>query len=151
MCCSSKTHPAQKLVRLLLIVGLSVSSGRVLTLSSRAEAPPLPAVPRKIAWVTGPAKVELGGLAQARILEGFRFADAENAKTVLDTTRAAVPDGLLGVISPISGDYYVVLQFNELGYMPDPGKQPLDEDSVLKTVWDRTTRQNAQRVHEGSP
>src|SRR5262249_31547646 len=67
------------------------------------------------------------------------------------TTRAAVPEGLLGVISPISGDYYVVLQFNEVGYMRDAGKQPLDEDSVLKTVWDRTTRQNTQRVHEGSP
>jgi len=151
MCCSSKGHPGRNLVRLLLVAGLSVSSGRVLTLSCRADAPPLPAVPKKIVWVNGPAKVELGGLAQARILEGFRFADPENAKIVLDTTHAAVPEGLLGVISPASGDYYVVLQFNDAGYMRDAVRQPLDEDAILKAVWDRTTRQNAKRVHEGAP
>src|SRR5215510_193116 len=113
MCCSSKGHPAQNLVRLLLVIGLSVSSGRVLTLSCRADAPALPAVPKKIDWVNGPAKVEVGGLAQARILDGFRFADPANAKAILETTHTAIPDGLLGVISPASGEYYVVLQFNE--------------------------------------
>src|SRR5262245_12870937 len=119
MRCSSKSHPGQNLTRLLLVIGLSLSTGHVLTLSCRADAPPLPSVPKKISWVSGPAKVDLGGLAQARILEGFRFADAENAKTVLDTTHTAVPDGLLGVISPASGEYYVLLQFNEAGYLRD--------------------------------
>jgi len=57
----------------------------------------------------------------------------------------------LGVISPATGDYYVVLQFNDAGYMRDAARQPLDEDAILKAVWDRTTRQNAKRVHEGTP
>lgn len=151
MCCSSKGHPGQKLAGLLIVVGLFVSSESVLTLSCWADAPPLPSVPKKISWVSGPAKVEVGGLAQARILEGFRFADAENARIVLDTTHTAVPEGLLGVISPASGEYYVLLQFNETGYLRDASKQPLEEDAILKTVWDRTTRQNAKRVQEGSP
>lgn len=151
MCCSSKGHPGQQLARLLLVAGLSLSSECVSTLPCLADAPPLPSVPKKVGWVNGPTKVDLGSVAQARILEGFRFTDPEGAKALLDSTHAVVPDGLLGVISPASGEYYVVLQYNPLGYVKDTTAQALDEDAILKAIWDRTTRQNAQRLHEGNP
>jgi uncharacterized membrane-anchored protein len=149
MCCSSKGLPSRKLAAHLLVAGFCLSSERVVTLSCRADAPP--SVPKKIAWVTGPTKVDLGKVAQARILDGFRFADPEGARALLESTHTVVPDGLLGVVSPASADYFVVLQYTPLGYVKEMAAQALDEDAILKAIWERTTRQNAQRLHEGSP
>jgi uncharacterized membrane-anchored protein len=93
----------------------------------------------------------MGGVASLQIPRGFRFADARGAQTELGQMKSAVPQNLVGILEPLSGDGYVLLGFAPIGYVKEDEASRLDADVILKTAWSRIQRQNRDRVQQGLP
>jgi len=116
---------------------------------SSSLSPVSPVFPGSVQWVSGPAKVSLGTLAEIDVPSGYRFTDASGARAFLAQMRNPVPQGLAGILLPDSGSCMVILEFNELGYVKDADKDQIDAGVVLKTAWNQVKRQNESRATRG--
>jgi hypothetical protein len=65
--------------------------------------------------------------------------------------KSAIPQNLMGILEPLSGDGYVLLGFAPIGYVKEDELSRLDADAMFKTAWDRIQRQNSDLVRQGLP
>ena len=104
-----------------------------------------------VTWTSGPANASMGSLADIKIPKGFRFVDANGAKELLHRMKNPVPDGLVGILAPESGQWWAVLTYKNIGYVKDADKGQIDASTVLKAISDRAERQNEDRAIHGMP
>jgi uncharacterized membrane-anchored protein len=102
-------------------------------------------------WIQGPAKVELAGVADFQIPEGYRFLDAKGARALLDRPgqRTASPMDLVGIVESSSGAGRTVLEYSEIGYVKRPANGVINAASVLEDIHERVALQNNQRARYG--
>jgi uncharacterized membrane-anchored protein len=105
----------------------------------------------QIEWTSGPADASLGTLADIKIPKGYRFADAAVASSLLGRMNNPVPQGLVGILAPESGQWWVVLNYSDIGYVKDADKDRIDAKAILKTISDRADGQNEERTIHGLP
>src|SRR5579859_1171723 len=105
----------------------------------------------QVNWTSGPADASLGTLADIKIPKGYRFTDSIGAGALLGRMNNPIPQGLVGIIAPESGQWWVVLTYKEIGYVKDVDKGAVDAAAVLKTISDRANRQNEDRTIHNLP
>ncbi|HSU55968.1 MAG TPA: DUF2167 domain-containing protein [Candidatus Dormibacteraeota bacterium] len=150
MCCSSQVHPGVKLAKLFLASALVLSSA-IISLQA-ADVPELPVIPKKIDWLAGPGNANLGAVATLRIPDGYQFCEAGDARTFLQTIHAPIPQNMVGILSPRgSGAYYITFEYLENGHLEVPAKLTMDEDLILRALWNQTREGNKERASEGLP
>src|SRR5690242_13058167 len=97
---------------------------------SQTEAKPQPKV--HIDWQDGPTVAKLGDVAEINIPEGYRFSGKDGATKVLQLTQN-IPSGReLGVIVGDKGNWFLMFEFKEEGYVKDEEGSKLDNDAILK-------------------
>lgn len=94
-------------------------------------------------WISGPERVSLGAVADLQIPVGYRFTDAEGARSLLNKMNNPVPAGLIGVLAPNSGDWLAVIEFSEIGHVDDVSKDEINSTVILKDLQDRSAAQNS--------
>lgn len=104
-----------------------------------------------IGWTSGPADASLGKLADIKIPKDYRFTDAAGASDLLRRMNNPIPQGLVGILAPESGQWWAVLTYKDIGYVKDADKDQIDAAAILKTVSDRAQRQNDERAIHGLP
>jgi uncharacterized membrane-anchored protein len=102
-----------------------------------------------IKWISGPNHASLGTLADIEVLQGYRLTDQEGARILLERMKNPVPDGLIGILAPESGKWWVVLTFTEVGYVKNAGTERINPAEVLKAVQKRNEMQNNERKEQG--
>lgn len=105
----------------------------------------------QVEWTSGPADASFGTLADIRIPNGYRFTDSTGAGALLARMNNPTPQGLVGIIAPESGQWWVVLTYKDIGYVKDVDKGGIDAKAVLKAIFDRAIRQNEVRTIHGLP
>jgi uncharacterized membrane-anchored protein len=105
--------------------------------------------PQENEWVSGPKKTSLGAFADLQIPESYRFTEAEGARILLKRMNNPVPTGLIGILSPNSGEWLAVMEFNEIGYVKDANKDGMNSKVILKAIQDRSEAQNNYNMNEG--
>ncbi len=105
----------------------------------------------QVDWTSGPADASLGTLADIKIPSGYRFTDSAGAGALLARMNNPTPQGLVGIIAPESGQWWVVLTYKDIGYVKNVEKGGIDAAAVLKTISDRANRQNEDRTIHGLP
>jgi uncharacterized membrane-anchored protein len=123
-----------------LAVGLLCSSG--------AGAQTSPLSEKDINWTEGPGTANLGSIAQIKIPEGFRFADAAGAKRFMELTQN-IPGGELGVILSPDGHWFVTFEFNPTGYVKDDVNNSIDANGLIANIKCATERANEERKRRG--
>jgi uncharacterized membrane-anchored protein len=109
----------------------------------------------KIAWVDGPATVQLGDIAEIKIPAGYRFTGKDGTKTFLEMTGNPPSGDELGTIIPESKSdddkefWFVIFEFQDTGYVKDDDHDKLDPDALLKTIRDNTEESNKERLQRG--
>ena len=132
----------------------------VLCCGSLALAQAESTVPPKINWVTGPAKVKLGSVAELQVPAGYRFADAGDTARLMEAMQNPVNGSEIGTITPPAGntaagggdDWFVVFSFDEIGYVKDDEKSSIDDkaaDQILKSIREGNERANEERRRRG--
>jgi hypothetical protein len=110
-----------------------------------------PLFPPPTDWVSGPTTAKLGTIAQLKVPADFKFADTQSARVLLERMKNPVPGNLVGILAPASGGWWIVFQYNPLGYVKDSGQQALDAGAILKALEQRLGRQNTDRARQGLP
>lgn len=115
----------------------------------------------KIDWIDGPATAKLGDVAQIKIPAGYRFTGREGTRKFLEITQNPPNGSELGTIIPVetkesnSGDsndfWFVIFEFNEVGYVKDDDRDKLDADALLKSIKENTEESNTDRAKRGWP
>jgi uncharacterized membrane-anchored protein len=105
----------------------------------------------QVEWTSGPADASLGTLADIKIPKGYRFTDATGASALLGRMNNPIPQGLVGILAPESGQWWVVLTYKDIGYVKDADKGEIDAAAILKAISDRANRQNEERTIHGLP
>jgi len=82
-------------------------------------------------------KVSLGDYADMEVPAGYHFVAAGPARVLLERMNNPVAPGLLGVLAPQNGNWLAVLEFDEIGYLKNPGAQHIDTAAILKAIEDR--------------
>ncbi len=108
-----------------------------------------PAAEATAGWINGPEKASLGEVADIEIPNGYRLIGKEGARVLLERTRNPVPQGLIGILAPESGQWWVVLEYAQIGYLKDADKQSLDATTILKAVQSHAADENQKREVQG--
>jgi uncharacterized membrane-anchored protein len=105
-----------------------------------------------IDWRVGPATGELGNVAQIRIPEGYRFSGIDGVRRFMELTENPVSGSELGVLLPpdqSGSEWFVVFDFNSVGYVKDDEKNKLDAGAILDSIKEGTKRSNEERRKRG--
>ena len=106
---------------------------------------------RQVDWTSGPADATLGTLADIKIPKGYRFTDAAGASALLSRMNNPIPQGLVGILAPESGQWWAVLTYKDVGYIKGVDKEQIVPAAILKIISDRAQRQNEDRRLHGLP
>ncbi|MGD0745226.1 MAG: DUF2167 domain-containing protein [Verrucomicrobiota bacterium] len=102
-----------------------------------------------VSWISGPKQASLGTLADIEVPQGYRLTGEAGARFLLERMKNPVPDGLIGILTPDSGKWWVVLTFTGVGYVKNADKELMDPAAVLKAVQKQTETQNSERAEQG--
>jgi len=103
--------------------------------------------------LAGPATVDLGRNLAALVVDGDHyFIDADDTRRLMEALGNPATRRELGTILPKTGaEWFVVLEWEETGYVRDDDGRSLNADSLLEAVRRATDQANEQRRVGGHP
>jgi hypothetical protein len=104
-----------------------------------------------VKWLRGPSVGELGNTAQVKVPAGYVFADARDARTIMEVFRNPTTGREMGFVAPAGEDWFAVFEYDDVGYVKDDDKDSLDADALLVSIKEATTEGNKERVRRGWP
>lgn len=130
----------------LFAVSAALGLGSV---SFAAEPAPQPV---RLDWVRGPSLAPIGAdLAEMQISEDYVYLDADGTKRLMELTQNPVSGLEMAAVAPVSGEagWFLVFEFEKVGYVPDDEKDSLDPDAMLATIRQSTEAANEERRARG--
>lgn len=129
--------------RLLLLAAF----GLVLTAPSvhaqKAEA--------KLNILKGPARASMASVARIDVPSGYSFLDGAGTRKLMKASGEPVSGNEMGMMAPTNGDWSVIFEFSDVGYVKDDEKDKLDADKMLASFKSGTAEQNKERQRNGQP
>ena len=106
---------------------------------------------RSIKWQKGPCIAEMGSTAEIKLTEGYQFTGPEGtADLPRSSTRTPASENILGVLTPVGSlDWFIVFQYDEMGYVRDDEKDKIDADAILASIREGTEEANKLRRSKG--
>lgn len=138
---------AKLFLALLVLSVMPVTTG--LLKAQEGNAPSRPAID----WQDGPSTGNLD-VAEINIPEGYRFTGRAGAKRFMELTQNPPTGNELGVLIPNAKDdnspfWFVVFEFQDVGYIKDDEKDKLDANALLKSIRDGNESANKVRKERG--
>lgn len=133
------------------VMVLGVVAG--ITMRAWAQEPAQPTTEQQpkvhIDWQNGPTTGKLGDIAEIAIPEGYKFTDKSGTEKLLQLTHNIVSGHELGAIVADEGDWFMIFEFENSGYVKDDEGGKLDADAILKSLKEGTDESNAERAKHG--
>jgi uncharacterized membrane-anchored protein len=133
-------HRASRLASVLAL-SLAAASGRA---EEKGQQP--------IQWTEGPAEVDVGkNVAGLKLPDGLIFAGAKDTQRLLERVGNIVDGTEVGLVtSAVEGeDWFIVFEWNDIGYVKDDEKDEIDADALLESITEANEEANAERVKRG--
>lgn len=105
----------------------------------------------RVKWQQGPSVGSLGDLAEVKIPGGYVFAGAADTKLLMEAMRNPVSNRELGFVAPAKLEWFVVFEYDDVGYIRDDEKSSLDSDAMLESLKAGTEASNKERQRRGWP
>lgn len=119
----------------------------MLSVAAHAQTPSLEGVK----WQEGPSIGDISGTAEVRIPAGYVFAGANDTRVIMETMQNPTSGNETGFIAPAGLDWFVVFEFDDVGYVRDDEKNSLDADALLESIKRGTEAGNEERRRRGWP
>ncbi|MEJ2054638.1 MAG: DUF2167 domain-containing protein [Calditrichaceae bacterium] len=103
----------------------------------------------QIDWQAGPAMVKLDDLAELNLPEGYLFANGEDTRILMEALGNPPSYTEKGLYGPESLDWFVVFEFDDIGYVNDDEKNDLDADAMLESIREGNEESNKYRRERG--
>ncbi len=108
-------------------------------------------VKSKPGFTQGPARIQMEGVAQINLPEGYIFVDGKTYRELMKKRGEPVGGGELGLLMPADKDWSIIFRFSDEGYVKDDDKDKLDADKLLDSIRRGTAEANKQRERAGHP
>jgi len=105
----------------------------------------------RVKWQKGPSVGVLGEIAKIQVPEGYVFAGASDTKILMEAMQNPISGRELGFVAPANLDWFVVFEFDDVGYVRDDEKSSLDPDAMLESLKAGTENANKERQRRGWP
>ena len=111
----------------------------------------------QMGFVLGPTTGDLGQRATVKIDEGYAFAPAAATQLLLQRAGNPTSGAELGAVTFVPDetddllDWFVVFEFDDIGFVEDDDKDDLDADDILESIREGTEQANAYRREHGAP
>lgn len=105
----------------------------------------------KIKWQDGPSIGDLSGTADIRVPEGFVFAGASDTRLLMTAMQNPTSGQEKGFVAPTGLAWFVVFEFDDVGYVRDDDKAALDGNAMLESIKQGTEIGNKDRQKRGWP
>ncbi len=131
-----------------------VLAALTLTAPARGQQPAESPAPPKVAWTSGPAKVDVGGsIAEVQLPASLAFAGAEDSRRLLEAMGNPTDGSEMGLIVPKAEgqDWFIIFEWRPVGYVKDDEKDKIDADALLASIKEGTEQSNAERKKRGMP
>ncbi len=99
----------------------------------------------------GPSVGELGVNAKVSVPAGYIFADAKDTRTIMEANRNPISNRELGFVAATDDTWFVVFEFDDVGYVKDDEKDSLDANAILESIRTATEEGNKERAKRGWP
>ena len=103
----------------------------------------------QIDWQAGPAMIKLDDLAELNLPEGYLFANGEDTRILMEALGNPPSYTEKGLYGPESLDWFVVFEFDDIGYVNDDEKNDLDADAMLESIREGNEESNKYRRERG--
>ncbi len=105
-------------------------------------------------WIFGPDMGPLGDIAAIDIPEDYQFVNGDGTRRILEWLENPTSGSELGLIMPVPRDstslpWFVVFEFDPVGYVPDDEQGDLDADVLLSNMMEGTEAGNKIRAERG--
>lgn len=146
-------NPVTTVLRALIFSLLCLCLGPLSAQESQGEKLPVAGKSPldRLPWVLGPTNATLSGRATLQIPAGFRFLPADPARDFLKATGNRPSGEESGLLMHVRDRWWVILEFDEIGYVKDDEKKDLDADKLLATYREGTEAMNETRKERGAP
>jgi uncharacterized membrane-anchored protein len=117
----------------------------------KAEESPASKILNSLKWTVGPGKAAVGKQAQIEIPEGTRFTDGNGARKMLEMMHNPTGSDELGLLTNDQLDWFVIFEFEDIGYVKDADKEKLDGNAILESLREGNEIANEERKKRGWP
>jgi uncharacterized membrane-anchored protein len=104
-----------------------------------------------VKWQEGPSLGNLGGVAEIHVPAGCVFTGADDTRTLMEAMENPVSGTEMGFVAPADKDWFVVFEFDAVGYVRDDEKSSLNADAMLKAIQQGNEASNKERRRRGWP
>jgi uncharacterized membrane-anchored protein len=108
--------------------------------------------PTPLPWALGGGTAPIGDdLAEIDLTDQYVFLDAEGTKQLMELTQNPATGVEVATIAPAAQDasWFLVFEYEPIGYVPDDEKDQLDADSMLQSIKEGTEQANEERKERG--
>lgn len=102
-----------------------------------------------VAWIVGPSTAELGEVAKIDVPDGFVFANADDTRKLMESMQNTTNGLEMGFLAPSEENWFVIFEYEQIGYVKDEDKDELDADAILKSITEATNESNKIRREKG--
>lgn len=99
----------------------------------------------------GPIKSKMKDIAEIDVPKDYVFCDDENTKVLMKKMGNQITEREVGYIGPKDFSWFIVFEFDEIGYVPDDDKDELDPDEILNNLREGNKEGNKWRKENGIP
>jgi uncharacterized membrane-anchored protein len=105
----------------------------------------------RIEWLEGPGKGPLGKIAEIYVPEGHVFAGGDDTRVLMEAMQNPVSGTEQGFLASRGSDWFLVFEFDEVGYIKDDEKDSLDAEAMLESIRQGNEAGNKIRAERGWP
>ena len=102
-----------------------------------------------IDWVKGPGKGEMKDIASINVPAGYVFAKAGDVPKLMELMENPVSGRELGLLAPEDLSWFMLFEFDPVGYVKDDERDKLDAGVILTTIKEGTAEGNKERKKRG--
>lgn len=130
-------------------IAVAIAVGFALTLGGAATQAKQD--PPQLTWQPSPLLAEVGDeLAEIDLPDGFLFLDQAGTAKLMELTGNPVNGSELATVAPAEGgDWFLVFEWSEIGWVDDAERDSLDADALFASMKEGTEAANEERRERG--
>jgi len=104
---------------------------------------------QKVQWQYGPSIAEIDEWAEIQVPEGYVFANGSDTRMLMESMGNPASNREVGFFAPDTLEWFVVFEFDKVGYIRDDEKNNLDAEAILSSIRKGTEKSNKIRKEKG--
>jgi uncharacterized membrane-anchored protein len=147
--------PKERLVRPLLCVPLiallllGMAQPSASQPAQKEEEHPVMKALREAKLTRGPATAQLESIAEIKLPQDFAAAKGDDTRRIMEAMENPPTGREVGTVFSPALDWFVVFEFDDIGYVRDDEKKSLDANAMLESIKQANEGGNKEREKRG--